>query len=303
MKIRNFNQSLLNLGYKIEDFMVRSLVSYPLQKRRDSYPFLSSDSFYFLSDFRIEETRDILELKRANRNSVIYLNGNKIPELAPKLTTTLRESGLSYRRLLIGDSDHCPEFEFILQIEKYFDQIFTVNLSDEISQKVKLLPLGLESQRYRSAGQLRDFVRLPDFNLESRDIEILIAWNDKTCPETRTEARQILRQNPLSFELINRETARYIHQLMRRAKIVPCPRGNGLDTHRFWESLYLGALPVVLEKDSLPGLSSWPHWVVSNWEELLNWNKDKIMEIYKLKLPELIKFRHLSKLEFENLCR
>ena len=76
MKIRNFNQSLLKLGYRIEDFMVRSLVSYPLQKRRDSYPFLSSDSFYFLSDFRIEETRDILELKRANRNSVIYLNGN-----------------------------------------------------------------------------------------------------------------------------------------------------------------------------------------------------------------------------------
>ena len=28
-------------------------------------------------------------------------------------------------------------------------------------------------------------------------------------------------------------------------KFVACPRGNGTDTHRFWETLYRGSIPVV----------------------------------------------------------
>lgn len=32
---------------------------------------------------------------------------------------------------------------------------------------------------------------------------------------------------------------------IREADHVVCPRGNGIDTHRFWESLYVGAVPVV----------------------------------------------------------
>jgi hypothetical protein len=30
-------------------------------------------------------------------------------------------------------------------------------------------------------------------------------------------------------------------------KFVACPRGNGTDTHRFWETLYRGSIPVVKE--------------------------------------------------------
>jgi hypothetical protein len=36
---------------------------------------------------------------------------------------------------------------------------------------------------------------------------------------------------------------------------VACPRGNGLDTHRVWEALYLGAVPV-LERSPLDPLYS-----------------------------------------------
>jgi len=28
-----------------------------------------------------------------------------------------------------------------------------------------------------------------------------------------------------------------------------CARGNGLDTHRFWESLYLGVIPVIINNE------------------------------------------------------
>jgi hypothetical protein len=78
---------------------------------------------------------------------------------------------------------------------------------------------------------------------------------------------------------------------MRRTKLVPYPRGNGVDTHRFWESLYLGALPVLLKKDSLPGMLKWPHILVNSWDEVVEWNGDEIHQIYLSKLPELKAFR------------
>jgi hypothetical protein len=49
-----------------------------------------------------------------------------------------------------------------------------------------------------------------------------------------------------------------------------CPRGNGIDTHRIWESLYLGVIPVV-ERTELS-----EHWracglplvLVDQWSEV-----------------------------------
>lgn len=69
----------------------------------------------------------------------------------------------------------------------------------------------------------------------------------------------------------------YLRQ-MRDYRLVVCPRGNGLDTHRFWEALYVGAIPVVLSNSyqariarelSLPfiGLRSWAG--LENFREIL----------------------------------
>lgn len=58
-------------------------------------------------------------------------------------------------------------------------------------------------------------------------------------------------------------------EMLRFAAIV-CPHGNGLDTHRAWEALYLGRIPIVLN-DSLN--DQWLHLPVvqlNDWNELLD---------------------------------
>jgi hypothetical protein len=39
---------------------------------------------------------------------------------------------------------------------------------------------------------------------------------------------------------------------VRSHPFVLCPAGNGLDCHREWEALYLGALPIILPKKAFP---------------------------------------------------
>lgn len=58
--------------------------------------------------------------------------------------------------------------------------------------------------------------------------------------------------------------------LLGAHRYAACPRGNGLDTHRFWESLYLGVVPVVertvlAEHWAAQGL---PVVIVDDWGEV-----------------------------------
>jgi Exostosin family len=83
-----------------------------------------------------------------------------------------------------------------------------------------------------------------------------------------------------------------------QSKFTLCPRGNGVDTHRLWESLYLGSIPIVIDtvehsqwKD-LPILfiNSWeevtPAFLEAKWIEMIgkSWNLEKLKLSYWLKL-------------------
>ncbi len=62
----------------------------------------------------------------------------------------------------------------------------------------------------------------------------------------------------------------YLRQL-RQADLVACPRGNGWDTHRLWETLYVGGTPVVLDDDAAKNLlHSLPVVRIQAWDDLSN---------------------------------
>ncbi len=60
-------------------------------------------------------------------------------------------------------------------------------------------------------------------------------------------------------------------------KFIICPPGNGIDTHRTWETLYMGCIPIIL-KNRMFQFYNLPILTVNNWidltpELLLNYTK------------------------------
>jgi len=49
---------------------------------------------------------------------------------------------------------------------------------------------------------------------------------------------------------------------------VLCPRGNGLDTHRLWETLYMGSIPIVKRELGYEQFYDLPICFVDNWEDI-----------------------------------
>ena len=69
----------------------------------------------------------------------------------------------------------------------------------------------------------------------------------------------------------------------RHSRFVLCPRGNGIDTHRLWETLYLGSIPIVKNHPALDNFKELPILWIDDWndvtEDFLHKEYDRIMNI------------------------
>jgi len=69
-------------------------------------------------------------------------------------------------------------------------------------------------------------------------------------------------QNPNIFDFYGYITNIHGH------KFVACPSGNGIDTHRTWESLYLNSIPIERRNLNNAFWSDLPICFVNSWEEI-----------------------------------
>ena len=97
----------------------------------------------------------------------------------------------------------------------------------------------------------------------------------------REHAADVFKKAPDTYVAAHRIPAQVVHKLMRKSLFVPCPAGNGLDTHRIWESLFLGSVPIILQKDAFSALEGWPVLTVKSWQEVSELSRHKIEKLYE----------------------
>jgi hypothetical protein len=102
---------------------------------------------------------------------------------------------------------------------------------------------------------------------------LLYANVNPTHP-SRAHAMEVARQ--LTYTTIETGVSfdQYIRSLARH-KFCLCPRGNGIDTHRFWEALYLDAIPVIIKSDWTSAYSGFPLLLLDSWDQLLTIDLNK----------------------------
>jgi hypothetical protein len=77
---------------------------------------------------------------------------------------------------------------------------------------------------------------------------------------------------------------------IRNHAFVLCPRGNGIDTHRIWETLYMGSIPIVKKDIAMNEFIDLPILFIDKWSDITEeflleqyerirgmvWNMDKL---------------------------
>jgi hypothetical protein len=204
----------------------------------------------------------------------MYILGSLVNELLINLDFI---KNIKLESIVIMESDNLQEASVLENLLLLSKKVFSNNLSGS-AKFIFPIPLGLERQAYRSAGNLKNFKRKPDIDPKFRTINFLIAWNNDTNPN-RKQVRDIFKNGSGTLNIEKRLSAKSVHKLMRKTLFVPSPAGNGLDCHRTWEALYLGCVPVVLAKEFC-GDESWPVLVVQNWQDLAIMTQEELVKSY-----------------------
>jgi hypothetical protein len=151
--------------------------------------------------------------------------------------------------LYLHNSDHSltQEHYNILNPIKYIKKVYSQNINCEYSgSKFELLPIGLANSMFGHGDILSLYETMSKTYYLSKTKNLYININPKTFPY-RQEILNQVNTGEVSFNITNapKPFNQYLEELSTH-RFSLCVRGNGLDTHRNIESLYLGVIPVII---------------------------------------------------------
>lgn len=243
--------------------------------RPTSNPFISGDTFRTLGTHFFDETHRV-SLSDIQAGDIVFVNGDFLGEFFEGILNRLTFPIV----VILGNSDrnYSGSDRRVLQSEvghRYFIQ----NLLDEIPNS-SAIPIGLENRHWQNVGRPSDFSRLRK-RVASRTNRIMWSFTVRTNKPLRKVAEQNLRENPVA-DNIGEVSPKAHRRALSSYSFVASPPGNGWDTHRTWEALYLGCIPIVLDSYFARTFfeKGVPLWIVQSYSELSGLTESDLQRKY-----------------------
>ena len=252
-------------------FFWLTLERFPSLFRPSSKPFVSGDTFRKFSDHIFDETKSF-NPKSVKSKDVIFVNADLL-----EIYFEIIHPKISNRYILIThNSDREISINEIKLADNKIIKWFAQNLTDSSNESLNFLPIGLENLRRLKYGRKKWFRR----NVDKKTKYILSSFNELTNFEERSGIAKSLVNNLIDYKEFS-SVSSYFNNLIDYRYVI-CPAGNGLDTHRVWESLLLKIVPIhkinnftlILKNNGVPGL------YIENWEDLNNYTREQLDKYY-----------------------
>lgn len=151
------------------------------------------------------------------------------------------------------------------KMKKWYAQ--NVNIKHE---KIESIPIGLENSRW--FAELKKIEKLQQKSLESKKFTnwLYINHNINTNIKERLFPYELLKDQSFVTTKMGQNGFEYENYLndIHNHKFVLCPEGNGIDTHRTWECLYLNTIPIEKRNINNSFYKDLPICFVDDWNEI-----------------------------------
>lgn len=187
--------------------------------------------------------------------------------------------------LNINNVDNLPK-----NVVKWYSQ--NINIKDD---RLESLPIGLENIKW--FPELRKKEKILNKLETQKNIKNLVYMNHNlnTNLTKRVEPYLFLKDSKFTTVQLGsngQNFDEYIDNIYNH-KFVICPEGNGIDTHRKWETLYLNSIPIEKRSINNSFYEDLPICFINDWseitEEFLNNEYDRIKNtkwnLEKLEMP------------------
>lgn len=197
---------------------------------------------------------------------------------------------------VIGHSD----YPIVEEISNKFDKVFCINRCNQ-NKNTFGLPLGItndcdDSSLHKIYGNKEIMIDVINQNINKSNLAYMNFNISNYLVERqfvfdKFKDEDWVLQGGIGTSLESR--IKFLQDI-KSSKFVFCPRGNGVDTHRLWESLYMGSIPIVIYEETHHLFTDLPILFIKDWneinenflnekyEEIINkeWNLDKLKISY-----------------------
>ncbi len=237
---------------------IRQHLLRPFLRNKCSTPFLSQAFFRNLCDFEYVQTSKIKsDQMAAVRNAdIIYCNSFLLEDFLEDF-----EGELFNKTIVSGSSD--KDFYVTNQLFYSVKKLFLQNSFISDNERIFTLPIGLEDLSFALNG----FPSL--LKSHSKKTSILVGPFSHTHP-IRSEILNGIQSGSDIHVVREMLSPRRYSKIAGSYAGIACPRGNGVDTHRFWETLYRNSVPIVQRSQWSQSIKSYgiPLVEVESWAQI-----------------------------------
>lgn len=234
--------------------------------RGSSTPYISGDSFRSLADHLFDETSDIFDPKAVKLGDVIFVKTDYLDLFFKEKHPLIMNKYI----LITHNSDFgvLSKYEPILADEKIIVW-FGQNAAIKNNKKFIPIPIGIANQCW-SHGNVTIFNKVSD-DLKRNKIQkkhlLGINFRSGTNASIRQPIYDYFIKKDFCTNIETKNHEEYLKK-MAQAKFILSPAGNGLDCHRTWEALLVGAVPII-ENSTLDELFvDLPVLIINNWQDI-----------------------------------
>jgi hypothetical protein len=262
--------------------------------------YIRGDKFWEIADFVFVPNVEIkykdynllknnFDLKKINDINIVYTHTFYVTFLFDLI------SGLRNKFIIIThNSDVNVDDKLSLLIPDNVIKWYAQNV-DVINDRIESIPIGLENKKWHPNLKKEEKIR-NIINIKKNEMNWLyINHNINTNSVERQKPYDLLSKfnwvtvfkgkNGQNFD-------DYLFSLYNH-KFMLCPNGNGIDTHRLWESLYVNTIPIVKRGINVNYYNDLPICFVNDWEDI---NMNYLYEQYDFIIKN--KKNNFNKLDF-----
>ena len=219
--------------------------------------YIDGNFFKSLCDIHLGE--DVFGYKDTSEDIVLYADTHDYKKALYLISCQPEKNFI----LVTHNSDHCVEKT---DIPQNLNMWYGMNINFE-HPKLNALPIGLENEHWHP--EKRTVMKMSKQKKpQERIIKALSQFNPATFKEERVSLLvDVVNENIFAdpYYCINGENFTSYTDNLNNYAFCLCPRGNGIDTHRVWECIYSGCIPIVKEHITHKFDITTPILTVDNW--------------------------------------
>ena len=187
----------------------------------------------------------------------IFINGDVFEQVLPHIDHRCS--------LAIHNSDRFFDRIKLEAVATKVDKVYAINC-DFTHPKVVNIPLGISDKCdvWKKEGDPNKTIKCyVNFGMyeDTQELKFIpVKYARKACMNYFSKTDFAALKNKLSMDEFTNDLA--------RSKFVVCPMGFGIDTHRFYEAAWLGAVPIVLSSALNDMYAKFGALIVEKWEDV-----------------------------------